>query len=99
MKRYKENDLVIYQDSNGALIDTFVIFDTDRSTGLTHINHQNLKVRSYLLKLHPAAKEQALPMADRYSFELFKQLKEKYDAGKTLLKKWKTKRFLAKMRR
>jgi len=79
MKTYKENDSVIYTDENGNRIDTFVIFDTDRKTGLTHINHLNLKVGIDSLDLHPrSANRCAIPMNDSLSFELFRQLKEKY---------------------
>jgi len=79
MKHYKENDMVIYTDSEGNRFDTFVIFDTDRQTGLTHINHLNLKVDNTVLELHPrSANGCTIPMNDTYSFELFKQLKEKY---------------------
>lgn len=79
MKIYKENDSVIYTDKDGKRIDTFVIFDTDIQTGLTHINHFNLKVPASDLELHPhSANGCQMPMKDSYSFELFKQLKEKY---------------------
>jgi hypothetical protein len=79
MRTYKENDSVIYTDEAGNRIDTFVIFDTDRKTGLTHINHLNLKVGTNALDLHPrSANRCTMPMNDSFSFELFKQLKEKY---------------------
>ncbi len=79
MNTYKENDLVIYTDSEGNRIDTFVIFDTDTKTGLTHINHFNLKVKTGDLVMHPrAAKGNAIPMADMLSFNLFQQLKDKF---------------------
>ena len=79
MTHYKENDMVIYTDSEGNRFDTFVIFDTDRQTGLTHINHRNLKVEDTELELHPqSANGCTIPMNDVYSFELFRQLKEKY---------------------
>jgi hypothetical protein len=79
MKRYKENDLVIFTDSEGNRIDTFVIFDTDPKTGLTHINHLNLQVATASLKLHPRAAQQGvIPIADPLSFQLFIRLKEKY---------------------
>ncbi|HVW98883.1 MAG TPA: hypothetical protein VHA52_00350 [Candidatus Babeliaceae bacterium] len=79
MRLYKENDSVIYTDSEGNRIDTFVIFDTDRQTGLTHINHLNLKVREADLELHTrSANGYAIPMSDPASFELFRQLKQKY---------------------
>ena len=44
MKVYKANTYVIYTNAMGRKRDTFVIFDTDRHTRLTHINHENLKV-------------------------------------------------------
>ena len=44
MQYYNQNASVIYTDDRGRKIDTFVIFDTDQKTGLTHINHENLKV-------------------------------------------------------
>ena len=78
MKHYKENDTVIYTDAEGNRFDTFVIFETDRLTGLTHINHLNLKVSDAELELHPRSLTSQIPMDDVYSFELFKQLKEKY---------------------
>jgi hypothetical protein len=79
MKKYKENDLVIFTDSEGRRIDTFVIFDTDPSTGLTHINHFNLKVHLSVLELHPRSVQAGvLPINDAFSFELFTRLKEKY---------------------
>jgi len=78
MKHYKENDTVIYTDAEGNRFDTFVIFGTDRLTGLTHINHFNLKVTDAELELHPNSMTSQIPMSDVYSFELFKKLKEKY---------------------
>jgi hypothetical protein len=78
MNTYKENDLVIYTDSKGNRFDTFVIFDTDTKTGLTHINHFNLKVKASELVLHPRSAANSIPLADPLSFNLFKQLKEKY---------------------
>lgn len=79
MKTYKENDSVVYTDEKGNRIDTFVIFDTDHQTGLTHINHLNLKVDTTKLDLHPrSANRCSMPMNDSFSFELFKQLKEKF---------------------
>jgi len=80
MKKYKENDLVIYTDSEGKRIDTFVISDSDSKTGLTHINHSNLKVPPSSLELHPRATTPGvIPMADPLSFELFSKLREKYN--------------------
>ena len=91
MKHYKENDTVIFTDKDGNNFDTFVIFDTDRETGLTHINHYNLRVPSSALELHPSSLTgNQAPLADSYSFLLFNKLKEKYakiDEHKTILKK------------
>jgi hypothetical protein len=88
MRTYKENEIVIYTDKAGNRFDTFVIFETDRETGLTHINHENLKVKNADIELHPcSANGYTIPMDDSYSFELFKQLKEKftnYDKRKKL---------------
>lgn len=79
LRQYKEFDSVIYTDSEGNRIDTFVIFDTDRQSGLTHINHLNLKVPAAELELHQrSASGYANPMSDPLSFELFRQLKQKY---------------------
>lgn len=62
-------------------MDTFVIYDTDPLTGLTHINHENLKVPAEALRMHPGTvvPKYHLPMSDAFSFEIFKKLKEKYD--------------------
>ncbi len=81
MRLFNEHDTVIYTDNEGQLIDTFVIYDTDPLTGLTHINHRNLKVSAEALQLHPATAvpKYHLPMSDAFSFEIFKRLKEKYD--------------------
>jgi len=83
MRTFNEHDTVIYTDADGRAIDTFVIFDTDPATGLTHINHENLKVQAENLVIHPKTVEKHhLPMNDAFSFEIFKKLKEKYeDAG------------------
>ncbi|MEO8886920.1 MAG: hypothetical protein ABI367_12720 [Mucilaginibacter sp.] len=79
MTHYKENDMVIYTDNEGNRFDTFVIFDTDRQTGLTHINHLNLMVENTVLELHPQSVNGCtIPMNDTYSFELFRQLKQKF---------------------
>ncbi len=78
MKHYKENDIVIYTDAEGNRFDTFVIYETDRITGITHINHLNLKVNDEELELHPRSLTSQIPMNDVFSFELFKKLKEKY---------------------
>ena len=53
MKTFKENDRLIYTDSQGTKIDIFAVFDTDKRTGMTHINHKNLEVSKDLLKPHP----------------------------------------------
>ena len=75
---YNENASVIYTDDYGQQIDTFVIFDTDRETGLTHINHGNLLVPSGKLALHSKSiSKYHLPIDDAFSFELLKKLKEK----------------------
>jgi hypothetical protein len=91
MKHYKENDTVIFTDKDGNHFDTFVIFDTDRETGLTHINHYNLRVPSSALELHPSSLTgNQAPLADSYSFLLFNKLKEKYakiDEHKVVMKK------------
>ena len=79
MKTFKEYESVVYIDAGGRLIDTFVVFDTDKVTGLTHINHMNLKVPSETLQLHPATiANYNLPMQDAFSFEIFRKLKEKH---------------------
>jgi hypothetical protein len=79
MKTFNEHDSVIYTDEEGRRIDTFVVFSTDVKTGLTHINHENLKVPVDRLVIHPITIEKFhLPMHDAFSFELFKKLKEKY---------------------
>ena len=78
MKTFNEHESVIYTDAEGKLIDTFVVFDTDKDTGLTHINHMNLKVPVDSLHLHPASiAKYNLPMQDAFSFEIFKKLKDK----------------------
>jgi len=91
MKHYKENDTVIFTDHDGNRFDTFVIFDTDRETGLTHINHFNLKVPSSDLELHPKSLTgNPAPLADAHSFLLYNKLKEKYakiDEHKAVMKK------------
>jgi len=79
MKTFNEHESVIYTDPDGNKIDTFVIYDTDKITGLTHINHMNLKVPTDSLQLHPASiAKWNLPMQDAFSFQIFKKLKEKY---------------------
>lgn len=79
MTLFNENDGVIYTDADGRRIDTFVIFDTDESTGLTHINHKNLKVPADKLVFHPrTVPRHHLPIRDAFSFEIFRKLKDKY---------------------
>ena len=84
MKTFKENDSVIYTDESGRKIDTFVIFDTDKITGLTHINYKNLKVSSPSLKQHPCKiPGHNLPVKDAFSFEIIRKLKAKHkETGK-----------------
>ena len=80
MKKFNEHDTVIYTDAEGRQINTFVIYDTDPLTGLTHINYKNRKVPADALIVHPKTVERHhLPMNDAFSFEIFKKLKEKYD--------------------
>ncbi|ASU33732.1 hypothetical protein [Mucilaginibacter xinganensis] len=81
MKQYNEYATVIYTDCEGKEIDTFVIYDTDPLTGLTHINHNNLRVSGESLKMHPgtAVEKYHLPINDAFSFEIFKKLKDKFD--------------------
>ncbi|MBC7400902.1 MAG: hypothetical protein H7289_13250 [Mucilaginibacter sp.] len=79
MQHYHQNASVIYTDNKGRQIDTFVIFDTDRQTGLTHINHENLKVPADQLALHDKTVCQYhLPIDDAFSFEMIKKLRLKY---------------------
>ncbi|OCX54432.1 hypothetical protein BEL04_09315 [Mucilaginibacter sp. PPCGB 2223] len=79
MKRFNEHDTVVYTNEKGQMIDTFVIYDTDPDSGLTHINHMNLKVPESMLQLHPLTiKGHHMPMRDSFSFEIFKKLKEKF---------------------
>jgi hypothetical protein len=79
MKTFKESDGVIYTDPHGRQIDTFVVFSTDRSTGLTHINHENLRVGPEKLVHHPGAiPGHHLPVGDAFSFEILRKLKEKH---------------------
>jgi hypothetical protein len=76
---YTESASVIYTDAEGRKIDTFVIFDTDPATGLTHINHKNLKVTADQLKLHSKTVcSFHMPLKDAFSFEILQKLKEKY---------------------
>ncbi|NNU33454.1 hypothetical protein HK413_03460 [Mucilaginibacter sp. S1162] len=79
MEYYHQNASVVYTDNKGRQIDTFVIFDTDRQTGLTHINHENLKVPADRLALHAKTVCQYhLPIDDAFSFEMIKKLRQKY---------------------
>lgn len=79
MKRFEENASVVYTDNKGREIDTFVIFATDAETGLTHINHENLRVPLDKLRLHEkTVGKYHLPIADAFSFEIFKKLRDKY---------------------
>lgn len=79
MKHFKANATVVFTDHNGKQIDTFVIFDTDEVTGLTHINHENRRVPSTSLVLHSkTVGDYHMPLADAFSFEMLSKLKEKY---------------------
>lgn len=79
MEYYHQNASVVYTDKEGRQIDTFVIFDTDPQTGLTHINHENLKVTADKLTLHAkTACKYHLPIDDAFSFEMIKKLRQKY---------------------
>ena len=81
MKTYKANASVIYTDATGRKIDTFVIFDTDSHTGLTHSNHENLKVAADQLQIHPkTVGDYHMPLNDAFSFEMLKKLRDKYAA-------------------
>ena len=84
---YNENASVIYTNGHGQKFDTFVIFATDRETGLTHINHENLQVSAGSLALHPKSISKFhLPIDDAFSFEMLKKLKEKHEKrGKPLV--------------
>lgn len=79
MIQFKENASVIYTDLDGRKIDTYVIFDTDEVTGLTQINHENLRVPAESLTLHAKTIcDYHMPLADAFSFELLSKLKAKY---------------------
>lgn len=79
MQYYNQNASVVYTDREGRQIDTFVIFDTDQATGLTHINYKNLKVAADSLVLHPKTVCQYhLPISDAFSFEMIRKLRSKY---------------------
>jgi hypothetical protein len=80
MKTFNENDSVIYTDPSGQEVDTFVIFGTDKETGLTHINYKNLKVADKYLRQHPCKiPGHNLPINDAFSFEIIRKLKEKHE--------------------
>ncbi|WCT13767.1 hypothetical protein [Mucilaginibacter jinjuensis] len=79
MQHYKADSSVIFTDEAGRQIDTFVIADTDTHTGLTHIKHGNLKVAGDRLKLHvKTACDYHMPIADSFSFEMIRKLRDKY---------------------
>ncbi|MFD0766935.1 hypothetical protein ACFQZI_18905 [Mucilaginibacter lutimaris] len=79
MTNFKANASVVYTDRDGRQIDTFVIFDTDKVTGLTHINHENLSVPADSLVLHSkTVGDYHMPLADAFSFEMLNKLKAKY---------------------
>ncbi|WP_214071714.1 hypothetical protein [Mucilaginibacter sp. dw_454] len=79
MKRFDENVSVVYTDTEGRQIDTFVIFATDEETGLTRINHENLSVPAESLRLHAkTVGKYHLPIADAFSFEIIRKLRDKY---------------------
>lgn len=81
MQYYHQNASVVYTDKEGRQIDTFVIFDTDEKTGLTHINHENLMVKADELCLHEKTVcKYHLPIQDAFSFEMLKKLRNKYNA-------------------
>lgn len=79
MKKFTENASVIYTDNDGNKIDTFVIFDTDELTGLTHINYENRRVSVESLVLHSKTVGlYHMPLDDAFSFQMLSMLKEKY---------------------
>ncbi|MGF7042659.1 hypothetical protein [Mucilaginibacter lappiensis] len=79
MKHFNENASVIFTDQDGRQIDTFVVFGTDPVTGLTRINHENLRVPASQLRLHAKTMgDHHMPLEDAFSFELLRLLKEKY---------------------
>lgn len=89
---YKANASVIFTDAEGNRIDTFVIFDTDPLSGLTHINYQDLKVPANSLELHAkTVGDYHLPLDDAFSFEMLKKLREKYQVIDALKKENPTK--------
>ena len=66
------------------MIDTFVVYDTDPKTGLTHINHLDLLVPLKQLQLHPKSLQvNHVPVSDAFSFEILKKLKAKYTDNDT----------------
>lgn len=79
MKRFKEYDRVVYIDDKGLRHETFVVFDTEKGTGLTHIDYANLRVTANQLELLFHSSEwNHRPIQDPLSFELFKYLKRQY---------------------
>ncbi|EHQ30423.1 hypothetical protein [Mucilaginibacter paludis] len=79
MITFKEHESVVYTDAEGNMIDTFVVYDTDAKTGLTHINHMDMLVPLNQLQLHPKSLESNhVPVRDAFSFEILKKLKAKY---------------------
>lgn len=87
MTTYKEHDSVVYTDAAGNNIDTFVIYGTDTTTGLTHINHMDLLVPLKDLRMHPKTMQgNHVPVSDSFSFEILKKLKAKYTDNDTDIK-------------
>ena len=87
MTTYKEHDSVVYTDSAGNQIDTFVVYGTDAKTGLTHINHMDLIVPLQDLRMHPKTlQSNHIPISDAFSFEILKKLKAKYTDHDTEIK-------------
>ncbi|MEB0261591.1 MULTISPECIES: hypothetical protein [unclassified Mucilaginibacter] len=79
MTKFKANASVVFTDKDGKQIDTFVIFDTDEVTGLTQINHKNLRVGMESLAVHSKTVGlYHMPLADAFSFEMLNKLKAKY---------------------
>jgi hypothetical protein len=87
MEIFKEHDSVVYTDATGKMIDTFVVYETDTQTGLTHINHMDLLVPLNQLQLHPKTlQSNHVPVCNAFSFEILKKLKAKYTDHDTELK-------------
>jgi hypothetical protein len=75
-----------------------VIFDTDPQTGLTHINHENLRVPANRLALHEKTICQYhLPINDAFSFEMIKKLRQKYADVDRKAKRRETPKVTSKM--